>query len=66
MNAKGDFQGIFNYMMQWEYYEDTSDTQDKLDKYEEPIMETDRHILARCESKNFGWQGRCFLSLQKR
>lgn len=65
MNANGDFQGIFNYMMQWEYYEDTSDTQDNLDKYEKPILETDRHILARCDSKNFGWQGDAFFLYRK-
>jgi len=52
-------------MLQWDYGEDTSDTQTELDKYEDVLIETDTHILARCESKNFGWQGDAFFLYRK-
>ena len=48
-----------------DYGEDISDTQTELDKYEDVLIETDTHILARCESKNFGWQGDAFFLYRK-
>lgn len=47
------------------YGEDTSDTQTELDKYEDVLIETDTHILAKCESRNFGWQGDAFFLYRK-
>jgi hypothetical protein len=48
-----------------DYGEDTSDTQTEIDKYEDVLIETDTHILARCESKNFGWLGDAFFLYRK-
>lgn len=56
---------VFSTMGQWDYGEDTSDTQTELDKYEEALVETDEHILARCLSKYFGWQGDAFFLYRK-
>lgn len=51
--------------MQWDYGEDTTDTQEELDKYEYVLVENDTHILARCDSKHFGWQGDAFFLYRK-
>lgn len=61
----GDQKGILEFMLQWDYGEDTSDTQIELDKYEDVLIETDTHILAICESENFGWQGDAFFLYRK-
>lgn len=53
------------YWQQVDYGEDTSDTQTEIDKYEDVLIETDTHILARCESKNFGWLGDTFFLYRK-
>lgn len=65
LNSVGDQNAILEFMLQWDYGEDTSDTQTELDKYEDVLIETDTHILARCESKNFGWQGDAFFLYRK-
>lgn len=65
LNSAGDQNAILEFMLQWDYGEDTSDTQTELDKYEDVLIETDTHILARCESKNFGWQGDAFFLYRK-
>lgn len=65
MNRNGNYQGIFDYMMQWDYRGDTTDTQEELDKYEYVLVENDTHILARCDSKHFGWQGDAFFLYRK-
>lgn len=64
-NAEGKFQNILFFMLQWDYGEDTSDITKTLDYYEEVLIESDTHILARCESKNFGWQGDAFFLYRK-
>lgn len=60
-----DNKAIYEFMMQWEYFEDTSDTQKELDKFESIILQTGRHILAVCESSDFGWQGDAFFLYRK-
>ena len=65
LNSVGDQNAILEFMLQWDYGEDTSDTQTELDKHEDVLIETDTHILARCESKNFGWQGDAFFLYRK-
>lgn len=64
-NEYGFYTDILDYMKQWDYGEDTSATQKELDKYEEVLVETNRYILARCESKYFGWQGDAFFLYRK-
>lgn len=64
-NEKGRFQNIMDFMLQWDYGEDTSDVTEALDYYEDILLESDTHILARCESKNFGWQGDAFFLYRK-
>lgn len=61
----GDQNGILEFMLQWDYGEDAADTQIELDKYEDVLIETDTHILAICESKNFGWQSDAFFLYRK-
>lgn len=65
LDGDGDHNAILEFMLQWDYGEDTSDTQTELDKYEDVLIETDTHILARCKSKNFGWQGDAFFLYRK-
>lgn len=60
-----DYDGIFNYAMQWEYWENTSLTYDYIDTYEETLVETATHILTVCPSKHFGHQGNAFFLYRK-
>ncbi len=64
-NENGSYADMLLYMGQLDYGEDTSDTQEELDKYEDVLAETNRYILARCESKHFGWQGDAFFLYRK-
>lgn len=65
LDCVGDHNEILEFMLQWDYGEDTSDTQTELDKYEDVLIETDTHILAKCESRNSGWQGDAFFLYRK-
>ena len=65
LNAEGKFHNILDFMLQWDYGEDASDVTKSLDYYEDILQETDTHILTRCESKNFGWQGDAFFLYRK-
>lgn len=64
-NAEGKFQNILDFMLQWDYGEDTFDVTETLDYYEDILLESETHVLTRCESKNYGWQGDAFFLYRK-
>lgn len=64
-NEFGFYTDILDYMKQRDYGEDTSDIQKELDKYEEVLVETNRYILARCESRHSGGRGDAFFLYRK-